>query len=383
LGSILNQSGADPRQFTVGNENASINPRTGLPEYGLFSGGGLLGGVIGAALAIPTGGMSIAVGAGLGAGAGTLLGGGSLTDAVMAGGMFYGGASLLAGGGAFGASAKLGAATWAGGGGGAAALGNGYLATGAAGTAGAAAAPGLSGLAPGALNATGQIGLGASGGVGTLGGGLSATTAGNSVGALTMNAPLQSALAVPAATTTPSLLGNVGEWIGNNKGTLALAGLAAGAMEAPQVPPPPSGAEYFNEYDAYKDCLAAGGSESACQSSHPKGYAEIAPPPKSQWIAGMGNSSGAPGTALNPTGQVALNDQPWRQQLNQFGYAEGGAVSGRGSETSDSIPANLSNNEFVITADAVRGAGNGSIQRGASKLYDLMDKLERRAYNGR
>jgi hypothetical protein len=34
--------------------------------------------------------------------------------------------------------------------------------------------------------------------------------------------------------------------------------------------------------------------------------------------------------------------------------------------------------EFVFTADAVRGAGNGSIENGAQKMYDTMKNLERR-----
>ena len=36
----------------------------------------------------------------------------------------------------------------------------------------------------------------------------------------------------------------------------------------------------------------------------------------------------------------------------------------------------LSNNEFVFTADAVRGAGNGNVEVGAQKMYDQMKMLE-------
>jgi len=38
----------------------------------------------------------------------------------------------------------------------------------------------------------------------------------------------------------------------------------------------------------------------------------------------------------------------------------------------------LSKNEFVMTADAVKGAGNGDIERGAQKMYNTMKKLESR-----
>jgi hypothetical protein len=57
----------------------------------------------------------------------------------------------------------------------------------------------------------------------------------------------------------------------------------------------------------------------------------------------------------------------------------GGHISGPGTGTSDSIPARLSDGEFVMTADAVRGAGNGSRMKGARKMYELMHKFERMA----
>jgi len=57
----------------------------------------------------------------------------------------------------------------------------------------------------------------------------------------------------------------------------------------------------------------------------------------------------------------------------------GGEIMGPGSGTSDSIPARLSDGEFVMTADAVRGAGNGSRDMGAARMYDLMSRFERAA----
>jgi len=56
---------------------------------------------------------------------------------------------------------------------------------------------------------------------------------------------------------------------------------------------------------------------------------------------------------------------------------EGGFVPPIGKkERADDIPAMLSNNEFVFTADAVRNAGGGSVKEGAKKMYALMKKLE-------
>ena len=53
-----------------------------------------------------------------------------------------------------------------------------------------------------------------------------------------------------------------------------------------------------------------------------------------------------------------------------------GQISGPGTGTSDDIPAMLSDGEFVMTADAVRGAGNGSRERGVRRMYDMMRKFE-------
>lgn len=56
-----------------------------------------------------------------------------------------------------------------------------------------------------------------------------------------------------------------------------------------------------------------------------------------------------------------------------------GAINGPGTETSDDIPAMLSDGEFVFTARAVRGMGDGSRRKGAKRMYAMMKKLEGRA----
>lgn len=53
-----------------------------------------------------------------------------------------------------------------------------------------------------------------------------------------------------------------------------------------------------------------------------------------------------------------------------------GPINGPGTGTSDSIPAMLSDGEFVFTAKAVRNAGGGSRRKGAKRMYSLMKKLE-------
>lgn len=56
-----------------------------------------------------------------------------------------------------------------------------------------------------------------------------------------------------------------------------------------------------------------------------------------------------------------------------------GAINGPGTGTSDSIKALLSDGEFVFTAKAVRGAGQGSRRKGAKRMYQLMRSLEGKA----
>jgi len=58
-------------------------------------------------------------------------------------------------------------------------------------------------------------------------------------------------------------------------------------------------------------------------------------------------------------------------------YQQGGEVNGPGTGTSDSVPARLSDGEFVLTAKSVRGAGGGDRDLGAARMYDMMSELER------
>tara|TARA_R100000781_G_scaffold18611_5_gene14435 strand:- start:14851 stop:16611 length:1761 start_codon:yes stop_codon:yes gene_type:complete len=57
-------------------------------------------------------------------------------------------------------------------------------------------------------------------------------------------------------------------------------------------------------------------------------------------------------------------------------YDMGGEVIGPGTGTSDSIPARLSDGEFVMTAEAVRNAGGGDRNLGAARMYDMMRRFE-------
>ena len=63
----------------------------------------------------------------------------------------------------------------------------------------------------------------------------------------------------------------------------------------------------------------------------------------------------------------------------EMDYRQGGMIPMGSEERADDVPARVSKNEFVMTADAVRAAGGGSVNKGAQRMYDLMNNLEARA----
>jgi len=88
----------------------------------------------------------------------------------------------------------------------------------------------------------------------------------------------------------------------------------------------------------------------------------------------IGGRVGLMGGAM-PTGIMRAN----KAGTIERDYREtGGFVPVGIKEKADDVPAMLSKNEFVMTADAVRGIGNGNIEKGAQKLYDQMKQAEKR-----
>jgi len=86
-----------------------------------------------------------------------------------------------------------------------------------------------------------------------------------------------------------------------------------------------------------------------------------------------------------PTGETyggVINQRPifarGKAEGGVMDLQDGGESKGPGTGTSDSIPAMLSDGEFVMTAKAVRGAGGGDRREGARKMYEAMDRLEAR-----
>ena len=88
---------------------------------------------------------------------------------------------------------------------------------------------------------------------------------------------------------------------------------------------------------------------------------------------------GLPNNRMN----FALGTRPTAQESGLGGLPieadmryTGGFMPYGAKEKADDVPARLSKNEFVFTADAVRAAGGGSVQKGAQKMYNTMKQLE-------
>mgnify|MGYP006995905929 CR=1 FL=1 len=82
-------------------------------------------------------------------------------------------------------------------------------------------------------------------------------------------------------------------------------------------------------------------------------------------------------TVPAPVGPVATMAKGGIASLEDF-PRKTGPIAGPGTGTSDSVPAMLSDGEFVFTAKAVRAMGQGSRRKGAKRMYALMKQLEKR-----
>ena len=92
---------------------------------------------------------------------------------------------------------------------------------------------------------------------------------------------------------------------------------------------------------------------------------------KAEFIARYNVRDGGMPTGIMRTNKAGVKERDYRDK--------GGFVPVGIKEKADDVPAMLSKNEFVMTANAVRGAGGGSIEKGAQRMYDTMKKLEKRA----
>ena len=81
---------------------------------------------------------------------------------------------------------------------------------------------------------------------------------------------------------------------------------------------------------------------------------------------------------MPPAGLSSLQTQPSdvTPQGMELDLRGGGFIPIGKAEKADDVPARVSKNEFVFTADAVKAAGGGSVNEGAKRMYDTMKRLE-------
>ena len=124
----------------------------------------------------------------------------------------------------------------------------------------------------------------------------------------------------------------------------------------------------MSEYDeAYEEMLDAGISEEEALDM-------LGPRPEPLMQANGGRVNKNIGGIMNNMGSIPQTPMiPQGQQLDGRG---GGFIPMGAQEKQDDVPAMLAKNEFVMTSDAVRAAGGGSIEKGAQRMYDMMNQLE-------
>lgn len=151
-----------------------------------------------------------------------------------------------------------------------------------------------------------------------------------------------------AASVTPTAIktvdsSGIGNFFKDNAGKIALGGAALGAL---------SGEE--EKVDPIQ------------QSPFPEGQSRLGVVPYKGVVYNLDNKA-----------ERDAYNQKRQSGLGTMFAAVGGEVEGPGTGTSDSVPARLSDGEFVVTAKAVRGAGGGDRDVGAARMYDMMSNLER------
>jgi len=345
----------------------SINPMTGLPEYGFFSSIGsffksaapvvlpILGGLVGGPL-----------GAAAGAGVGSLVGGASPASAVKSA-LFAGAVGFAASG----VSSLMQGGTFMGGvqnalpesfGGGTNTVGGGgkqldFLDYMKGGPSAAATPPGTVPSVPAATGTT----TGASTDLATALGSTPGADASRSFMGNTYASTLPQGTAPAASGGALSGLGGLvdkaGNWIKTNPwpavGIAGVGGaLLASSMANKSTP------TSITKGPTGQDLLASNPSRYAFNISN------FTPAQRAPTSTVVPYQPGGLGAIRMATGGVAKH---------------GGKIDGPGTGTSDSIPARLSDGEFVMTAKAVRGAGGGDRMKGARKMYEIMHKYERMA----
>jgi hypothetical protein len=356
----MRDMGIEPERYIVGNELNSINPVTGQPEFflkKLWQGvkkvlkvaAPVIGAIAGSFIPIPI------VGPMIGSFVASKIAGYSTKNALMGaaaagiGAFGLGGSAAAQAGGYVGGMAGIGGKSLG------SALFSGLTQSGSMG----AGLASLVSRAPAAATQMPSV-LGSAAAEPAFTGALGASTTGAATGATAAQA------AAPAAATTfgsGSIAAPLMDFAIKNPGLV----LAGGAALASYLDKPekikPSLVDKTTGYDVY--------------SKDPSKYqvGNLGPAPVSY---GQGDSTYVNNYAsIPPIPTIDYNSTFAQFPVQPFQYARaGGHIKGPGTGTSDSIPAMLSDGEFVMTAKAVKGAGKGDRKKGAKKMYAMMKQFE-------
>ena len=173
-----------------------------------------------------------------------------------------------------------------------------------------------------------------------------------------LNKVLGTPLGDITGTRTGGLLGLIKD---NPMSSIFLASLAAGAMTPKE--------------DKGNDALAAYYAQNQLQPSQSvRGMGSEFDFYGNQFVADggrIGYQEGSKEPVAKKTLPLIDMDGMEKDYRETGGFVEMGRM-----EKADDVPARLSKNEFVFTADAVRNAGDGDIDKGAEVMYNMMKNLE-------
>jgi len=310
-------------------KGGGVNPHTGLAEFGLFDDiGGFLksaaGIILPVALNFVAPGLGWAASAAIGSGISTLINGGSAGDALQS--AVLGG---VIGAGASGVSSMLGGGTFM---------------------------QGLTNSLPGGI-------LGSTAGMASAD--LTNTALNNGGGA---GAAFKGAQGIAPTVSGP---GGV-NW--TNAAVLGGAGALASGLANSSLTPKTAAATSTNATQFHVPTEAE---QAAMKYRGPLDSSAWRDPYSNINVMVPTPSPAYPNTQQPP---MSLFQQPVMAahggQIDEVDARVGGHLRGPGTGTSDSIPAKLSDGEFVMTAKAVKGAGGGDREKGAAKMYELMHQFE-------
>jgi hypothetical protein len=206
-------------------------------------------------------------------------------------------------------------------------------------------------------------------------------------------APMSGSLLSPIASMLPSGSGILSSLGGNVLGSLA-GGFLGGSLSGgvPQKQPGELDADYQNRVAQYKAQYAPLLNPTIQYPNNPF-Y-----PQRAANGGRIGYQEGGIGDLVSQVTKQEFFGTPMMASGGRMGYAMGAEVPTRENqagiteldyrktggfvppigikEKADDIPAMLSNNEFVFTANAVRNAGDGDVNQGAKRMYTLMKNLE-------